>query len=179
MRLVGVVCLGILCLRSDDKQGQNVTKEEDVSRREKVKQGSCRGQMFRNVGSGIRLLRDLRGLSAAEVARRVGMSKSQLSKYENGRELPKLDSLERVLSALGSSALEFAQVTVVLNKIESGELSIVPFFESGGMLSEDLHSAFDQMVKSLFTLHRAAIQGKVLAAQRVSSGEKEEDNETG
>jgi transcriptional regulator with XRE-family HTH domain len=169
-----VVPLGILCTRTGDNGGQGVIKKENVARREK-KQGTYRGRMFRNVGAGIRLLRDLRRLSAAELARRVGMSKSQLSKYETGRELPKLDSLERVLSALGSSALEFVQVIAVLDKIESGELSIIPYFESGGMLSQDLYSAFDQMVKSLFNLHRAAVQGQVMALKHSSSSEVEEE----
>lgn len=153
-----------------------INEENDFRKEEK--QGAYRGRLFRNVGPGIRLLRELRRLSAAKLARQVGMSKSQLSKYENGRELPKLDSLERVLTALGSSALEFIQVIAVLDKIESGELSIIPYFESGGMLSQDLYSAFDQMVKSLFNFHRAAIQGQVVASKHASNGEKEEKGGT-
>ena len=40
--------------------------------------------MFRNLGTTIRLLRELRGYSQAALARRAGMGKSQLSKYEQG-----------------------------------------------------------------------------------------------
>ena len=56
--------------------------------------------MFANLGRTLSLLQELRGKSQARVAREAGIGKSQLSKYENGKELPKLDSLEKVLNAL-------------------------------------------------------------------------------
>ena len=56
--------------------------------------------MFENLGPALGLLRELRQYSQAEVARRAGIGKSQLSKYECGKELPKLDSLERILNVL-------------------------------------------------------------------------------
>lgn len=63
--------------------------------------------MFVNLGRTLSLLRELRGKSQARVAREAGIGKSQLSKYENGKELPKLDSLEKVLKALQVGHFEF------------------------------------------------------------------------
>src|SRR3954466_14712947 len=63
--------------------------------------------MFDNVGRTLSLLRELRGQRQARVPREAGIGKSQLSKYENGKELPKLDSLEKVLIALKVSYFEF------------------------------------------------------------------------
>src|SRR6185295_14223530 len=63
--------------------------------------------MFDNVGRTLSLLRELRGKSQARVSREAGIGKSQLSKYENGKELPKLDSLEKVLNALKVGYFEF------------------------------------------------------------------------
>ena len=63
--------------------------------------------MFVNLGRTLSLLRELRGKSQALVAREAGIGKSQLSKYENGKELPKLDSLEKVLNALKVGYFEF------------------------------------------------------------------------
>ena len=63
--------------------------------------------MFSNLGRTLSLLRELRGKSQARVAREAGIGKSQLSKYENGKELPKLDSLEKVLIALKVGYFEF------------------------------------------------------------------------
>ena len=63
--------------------------------------------MFNNLGRTLSLLRELRGKSQARVAREAGIGKSQLSKYENGKELPKFDSLEKVLNALQVGYFEF------------------------------------------------------------------------
>jgi transcriptional regulator with XRE-family HTH domain len=63
--------------------------------------------MFRNLGVALRVSREQRGLNQAEVARRARIGKSQLSKYERGKELPKLESLERILRVLESSVLGF------------------------------------------------------------------------
>lgn len=71
---------------------------------------------FGNLGRTLFLLRDLRKKSQAEVARSAGIGKSQLSKYENGKELPKLDSLERVLIALDIGYLEFFQTLALIDR---------------------------------------------------------------
>jgi transcriptional regulator with XRE-family HTH domain len=61
--------------------------------------GAAHG-MFSDLGSALRLLREAAGLTQAELARRAGLGKSQLSKYENGKEMPKLETLERLLEVL-------------------------------------------------------------------------------
>ena len=61
--------------------------------------------MFAEVARTLRLLREKAGLSQAELARRAGIGKSQLSKYESGKELPKLPTLARLLEALETDAL--------------------------------------------------------------------------
>jgi transcriptional regulator with XRE-family HTH domain len=62
---------------------------------------------FQHFGKALRVLRELRGMNQAELARKAGIGKSQLSKYEGDRELPRLDSLERILAALRVSHLGF------------------------------------------------------------------------
>jgi transcriptional regulator with XRE-family HTH domain len=44
------------------------------------------------------------------------MGKGQMSKYESGKELPKLESLERLLRALGTSPLAFFYLMHVLSE---------------------------------------------------------------
>jgi transcriptional regulator with XRE-family HTH domain len=63
-------------------------------------------EMFRHLGLTLRLLRELRGQSQGQVAKEAGISKSQLSKYENGR-LPKLETLDRLLESLGVDYFQF------------------------------------------------------------------------
>jgi transcriptional regulator with XRE-family HTH domain len=63
--------------------------------------------LFADLGRTLTLLRDLRGLSQAALARRAGIGKSQLSKYENGKEKPKLESLSKLLAVLDVQPLQF------------------------------------------------------------------------
>lgn len=76
--------------------------------------------MFANLGRTLGLLRELRGKSQARVAREAGIGKSQLSKYENGKELPKLDSLEKVLNALGVGHFEFFYTLYLVDERAAG-----------------------------------------------------------
>ena len=72
-----------------------------------------------NVGRALALVREFRGLSQAELARRASVGKSQLSRYESGRELPKLDSLSRLLTSLGIGFLELFYIVRLLDHLES------------------------------------------------------------
>jgi transcriptional regulator with XRE-family HTH domain len=44
--------------------------------------------MFKHMGLALRVLRELKGVSQAGLARQAGLGKSQLSKYESGKDLP-------------------------------------------------------------------------------------------
>ncbi len=77
-------------------------------------------EMFRHLGLTLRLLRELRGQSQGQVAKDAGISKSQLSKYENGR-LPKLETLERLLESLG---IEYFQFFYTLHLVDRRSASL-------------------------------------------------------
>lgn len=61
--------------------------------------------MFSEVGAALRFLRESADLTQAELARRARVGKSQLSKYESGKELPKLESLGKLLGVLETEPL--------------------------------------------------------------------------
>ena len=70
--------------------------------------------MFRHVGAAIRRVRELRGIEQIELARRTGLGKSQISKYENGRDLPKLENLGKIIAALETTPQSFFRVMALL-----------------------------------------------------------------
>lgn len=74
------------------------------------------GPMFRNLGLALQTLRQLREQSQSAVADAAGIGKSQLSKYENGKELPRLDSLAKVLHVLGCSPLKLLEIAELLDE---------------------------------------------------------------
>ena len=109
-----------------------------------------KGGMFANLGPALARLRDLRGQSQAAVARAAGIGKSQLSKYENGKELPKMDSLERVLAALDMGSLEFFY-TLHLMDCEA----VRPPRQEERV--EDVYTAFERLMGHLLDLHRQIV----------------------
>lgn len=76
-------------------------------------------EMFRHLGLTLRLLRELRGQSQGQIAKEAGISKSQLSKYENGR-LPKLETLERLLESLGVEYFQFFYTLYLVDRRSAG-----------------------------------------------------------
>jgi transcriptional regulator with XRE-family HTH domain len=66
--------------------------------------------MFKNVGKTLTLLREGRLVSQADLARKAKISRSQLSRYEQGKAYPKLEALERLLRGLDISASQFFNI---------------------------------------------------------------------
>lgn len=118
-------------------------------------------EMFRNIGTTLKLLRELRGRSQAELARKAAVGKSQLSKYENGKELPKLDSLQKLLGELGVTPLGFFHALHTIDLQEQmlsdggtpasvlGQ-ALLPY---GGVLSKDADEAFRKIVGDLLEIY--------------------------
>jgi len=58
--------------------------------------------LFDGLGPALRRLREkVAGLTQAEVAARSGIAQSRLSRYENGKKLPDLITLDGLLSSYG------------------------------------------------------------------------------
>lgn len=143
--------------------------------------------MFVNLGRTLGLLRELRGKSQASVAREAGIGKSQLSKYENGKELPKLDSLEKVLKALEVGHFEFFYTLYLVdrraaellrtsadgadgNGVQAGfrdeQLYLPPLLQGQPLLSEPTDRAFTRVFADLLVLYRMVFEQIVLSGDR-------------
>ena|SRR5215213_3189918 len=121
--------------------------------------------MFRSLGSTLRALRDLRQLSQTELARAARIGKSQLSKYENGRELPKLDSIERILTVLRVRPSDLFALLDVIEGYASGQEPAAgesnPNLPRLGLLSDRLDHAFNQLARDLLALHRSVLEERL------------------
>jgi transcriptional regulator with XRE-family HTH domain len=130
--------------------------------------------MFINLGKTLGLLRELRGKSQARVAREAGIGKSQLSKYENGKELPKLDSLEKVLKALGVGQFEFFYTLYLVDQRADGlargeegqalveKISMPPLLSGSSLLSQTTDQGFARVFTDLLQLYRTVFEQIVL-----------------
>jgi len=118
--------------------------------------------MFAHLGPTLILIRELRGKSQAAVAREAKIGKSQLSKYEHGKELPKLESLERVLAALSVGQLDFFStlelVTRRAENLEQGsgrqsEALPAPRDFRTGLLSDETSEGFNLVMTNVLNLY--------------------------
>jgi transcriptional regulator with XRE-family HTH domain len=141
--------------------------------------------MFVNLGRTLALLRELRGRSQAWVAREAGVGKSQLSKYENGKELPKLDSLEKVLNILEVGHFEFFYTLYLVDRraadlnrgtgreergpagrepsMDDEPAYLPPVFKGHPVLSEPTDQAFTRVFADLLLLYRRVFEQIVLS----------------
>lgn len=140
--------------------------------------------MFVNLGRTLSLLRELRGKSQANVAKEAGIGKSQLSKYENGKELPKLDSLEKVLKVLEVGHFEFFYTLYLVDRraadllrgknngadreredtgILDEQLYLPPILKGYPLLSESTDQAFTRVFADLLSLYRLVFEQVVLS----------------
>ena len=134
--------------------------------------------MWTNLGRTLSLLREIRGKSQALVAREAGIGKSQLSKYENGKELPKLDSLEKVLKALKVGYFEFSYTLYLVDRRAADleptagggsrrgshdPLYLPPLVKGESLLAETTDQAFRQVFTDLLLLYRRVFEQVVLS----------------
>jgi len=147
--------------------------------------------LFNNLGRALGLLRELRGKSQAQLASQAGIGKSQLSKYENGKELPKLESLGKVLEALGVGYFEFFYTLQLLdergaslgdlpNDLGSASLGV---WAMGGLshLSPETEEAFGEVFTLLLRLYRhvfeTALQGASAGVVRTRGRQLQREGE--
>jgi transcriptional regulator with XRE-family HTH domain len=124
--------------------------------------------MFETLGLTLRVFRELSGRSQAEVARKAQIGKSQLSKYENGKELPKLESLGKIITALETTPLVVFYLGAVLGRATelSGGLR-ADLLEQGAATffrSERESRRYREVFEGFLALFETAAEERVLAA---------------
>lgn len=129
--------------------------------------------MFQNVPLALKLLREMKGLSQLEAARAAGIGKSQLSKYENScKELPKLESLAKVLAVLDFQPLTFFYVVHLLGRVKGGEAfdaSSLIGTDFGQVVPEPEQAAYAKLLSDFVGLFIARIDAGLPAQDSVKT----------
>lgn len=107
--------------------------------------------MFAELGTALRALRASARLTQAEVARKAGIGKGQLSKYERGKEWPHFVSLEKLLKALDAEPITlFYTAHLMKNRAEISPAAILitttPLL--GDPALETLRTTFGHLLKT-------------------------------
>lgn len=75
------------------------------------------------IGENIRKLRHTQGLTQAEFAERIGVSRNSLSRYENGSSPISTDIIDRICQAFQVSYREIVGEEKMINPLEEYQLS--------------------------------------------------------
>jgi transcriptional regulator with XRE-family HTH domain len=114
---------------------------------------------FGQLGLALTITRERAGLTARALAAKAGVGKSQLSKYERGREHPKLETLARLLEVLDVEPLAFFYLMQLLHRGASEERLNIELVLSGATKATagggEEASAFLKVMESVLELHRA------------------------
>lgn len=124
--------------------------------------------MFDRLGLTLKVLREMSGMSQAALAQKARLGKSQLSKYESGRELPKLDSLARLLEALDTTALQLFYVHDLLEKArdpgDGTAAALLRQHAGGPLFAAEEASRYRHLFNEFLGLFEAAVRARVLDA---------------
>jgi len=119
-------------------------------------------RMFGNLGRTLALLREMRGYSQLALSRKARIGKSQLSKYENGRELPKLETLEKVLAVLDVQPISFfytvAMLDSLVDRLEQPAPELPPLPLPLTLLQPNLDELFSVTVEQFLRFYRLQIE---------------------
>ena len=79
-------------------------------------------------GTTIKLLRERRGFTQAELADRIGVSSKTISKWETAKGLPDIALIEPLAKALGVSVMELMSGNPVFNRNTASNLLRSKFY---------------------------------------------------
>jgi transcriptional regulator with XRE-family HTH domain len=117
---------------------------------------------FRQLGLALQIVRHRSGLSIEQFRKRAGVGKSQMSKYENGKEFPKLETLTRILGALGVEPIWFFYLMHQLSREQPLEsLRVDLLLLRGGLdvaMSSNAREGFRRIFASLLDLHAQVVE---------------------
>jgi transcriptional regulator with XRE-family HTH domain len=134
---------------------------------------------FRNVGKALAMLRQKQGLSQAELADSCGFGRAQISRYEAGKELMKLNTLERILSQLSVEPEDFFRFVRSLDAPPPAPReSRVPDRIDDRPLAaafQNLHAAIDELRQVVELSIDPAVRFARLIDQAAASGGKVTD----
>ncbi|HXO28920.1 MAG TPA: helix-turn-helix transcriptional regulator [Thermoanaerobaculia bacterium] len=103
---------------------------------------------FQNIGQALAILRRKQGLSQAEFADSCGIGRAQLSRYEAGKELMKLHTLERMLRQLTVEPEDFFHLVRTLDASPLAHQRRGPNRLDDPQLAaafQNLHAAIDEL----------------------------------
>jgi transcriptional regulator with XRE-family HTH domain len=120
---------------------------------------------FENIGKALGILRRDRGLSQKEFCANCGIGRAQLSRYEAGRELMKLSTLEKILAELAITPEDFFRFAASLGDFPAPAARGRDRFDSRQLTNafERIYACVDGLREGIGDLARSVVPAARLA----------------
>lgn len=118
--------------------------------------------LLNGLGRAIRWLRDQRNKRQYQVADEAGITKAMLSAYETGKQKPSLDTLEKILTALGCDLNELHNALQTVNNRPE-------LIRRSGTLGEDFRRNAPEESDPVLDLYRILGPSRKLATEEERS----------
>jgi len=120
---------------------------------------------FENIGKALGILRRERGLSQKEFCAQCGIGRAQLSRYEAGKELMKLATLEKILAELAITPEEFFRFVASLGDSPAAATRERDRFDSRQLTHafERIYACIDGLREGIGDLARSVVPAARLA----------------
>jgi transcriptional regulator with XRE-family HTH domain len=105
----------------------------------------------------LKAVREQSGLSQAELARRLGLSRSSIAKYEAGAHLPGVRVLVRLASGLGASVDHLVGLAVAAPLL-AGDPELADYLQELGGMDAAFRAGVSQVLGGLVKLGRLAAE---------------------
>lgn len=103
---------------------------------------------FKDIGKALAILRRRQGISQAELSRNCSIGRAQLYRYENAKELMRLETLEKILRTLAVAPVDFFRFLETLDPASAPVPLQAPIRFDERRLADvfsKLHSAIDEL----------------------------------
>lgn len=102
--------------------------------------------MFELLHRALRMARAARGMTQGELASKAGVTQPMLSSVERGGSSPTLETLEKILEALGMDLADLDRYLMLANEANRPRADkVVDLVRSGVLTREDLVRALETM----------------------------------
>lgn len=122
------------------------------------------------IGENIKLIRQSKGLTQEELAKKLGISKSAISRYESGQRDPNLDSADKIASVLGVALRDLVSADNVMNMMVGGESLIETQYLSNLQNSKDSSEEKEMgkyQLQIMVAMEKLNLDGQKKALERV------------
>ena len=108
-----------------------------------------------SIGKNIKNLRKEKGLTQAELGKRLNVTQQMIGQYENDKNSPQMDTLKKIATALEVKVADIMGISTYLDEVESDIKITTSFYDYLGLLGYEIgqgeHEDYQMHIKETDT----------------------------